>query len=95
MMANSGSGNGSNNGSGGCDAENSGAGCNTGDLTPKSAAKLLNLPLETPLCPCLGLGIVRSIDTTTRMLYVLTPVPADVLKQANLLLKGSLRLPVS
>ncbi|RVW35584.1 Polynucleotide 5'-hydroxyl-kinase NOL9 [Vitis vinifera] len=31
------------------------------------------------LSPCIGLGIVRGIDTFKRLLYVLTPVPQSAL----------------
>lgn len=49
---------------------------------------------ETPLAPCVGLGIVRSVDVEKRVLYVLTPEPADVLKDVNVLVVGSLHLPM-
>ncbi|XP_045821356.1 polynucleotide 5'-hydroxyl-kinase NOL9-like isoform X2 [Trifolium pratense] len=42
---------------------------------------------------CLGLGIVRGIDTVKGMLYVITPVPYDSLKKVNLLLQGYIQIP--
>lgn len=49
---------------------------------------------ETPLAPCVGLGIVRSVDVQKRVLYVLTPEPIEVLRQVSVLVKGSLQLPM-
>ena len=49
---------------------------------------------ETPLAPCAGLGIVRSVDVENRVFYVLTPEPVDVLKEVNVLVMGSLQLPM-
>lgn len=49
---------------------------------------------ETPLAPCVGLGIVRSVDVQKRVLYVLTPEPLEVLRQVSVLVKGSLQLPM-
>ncbi|KAK2384945.1 polynucleotide 5'-hydroxyl-kinase NOL9 [Trifolium repens] len=42
---------------------------------------------------CLGLGIVRAIDTVKGILYVITPVPFDSLKKVNLLLQGYIQIP--
>ncbi|GAU30246.1 hypothetical protein TSUD_67990, partial [Trifolium subterraneum] len=42
---------------------------------------------------CLGLGIVRGIDTVKGVLYVITPVPYDSLKKVNLLLQGYIQIP--
>ncbi|XP_004504479.1 polynucleotide 5'-hydroxyl-kinase NOL9 [Cicer arietinum] len=42
---------------------------------------------------CLGLGIVRGIDTVKGMLYVITPVPFNALKKVNLLLQGYIQIP--
>ncbi|CAN0265017.1 unnamed protein product, partial [Hapterophycus canaliculatus] len=49
---------------------------------------------ETPLAPCVGLGIVRSVDVERRVLFVLTPEPSEVLKGVNVLVMGSLQLPM-
>lgn len=49
---------------------------------------------ETPLAPCVGLGVVRSVDVEKRVFYVLTPEPSGVLKDANVLVMGSLQLPM-
>ncbi|TKY50455.1 Polynucleotide 5'-hydroxyl-kinase NOL9 [Spatholobus suberectus] len=42
---------------------------------------------------CLGLGIVRSIDTVKGVLYVITPVPHSSLEKVNLLLQGYIQIP--
>ncbi|CAK8578378.1 unnamed protein product [Lathyrus sativus] len=42
---------------------------------------------------CLGLGIVRAIDTVKGILYVITPLPFGSLKRVNLLLQGYIQIP--
>ncbi|KAL2639450.1 hypothetical protein AAZV13_06G171300 [Glycine max] len=42
---------------------------------------------------CLGLGIVRGIDTVKGVLYVITPVPHSSLERVNLLLQGYIQIP--
>ncbi|KAL3945480.1 MAG: hypothetical protein SGBAC_000451 [Bacillariaceae sp.] len=44
---------------------------------------------------CLGLGLVRSIDWKSELLYVLTPVEASALPQVDTLVGGNLPLPLS
>ncbi|CAL1538995.1 unnamed protein product [Lymnaea stagnalis] len=54
------------------------------------------LPLtfdDMPICSCLGLGIVRGIDTAKGLLYIVTPLPKVSLRKMNTILKGSLTLP--
>ncbi|GKY90450.1 hypothetical protein MPSEU_000018800 [Mayamaea pseudoterrestris] len=51
-------------------------------------------PLPASLLPCFGLGIVRSIDRTKRVLYVLTPIPLHCLNRVNVLVIGSIFLPL-
>jgi polynucleotide 5'-hydroxyl-kinase GRC3/NOL9 len=43
----------------------------------------------THLLPCVGLGIVRSIDLVGRRFYILTPVPIQELKRVNVLVRAS------
>ncbi|KAL3528280.1 hypothetical protein ACH5RR_007602 [Cinchona calisaya] len=45
------------------------------------------------LCPCIGLGIVRGIDTLKNVLYLITPVPPDSLEKVDLLLQGFIQFP--
>lgn len=41
------------------------------------------------------IGIVRNIDPVNRLLYVLTPLSLDTLRQVNTLLKGNLEIPAA
>lgn len=45
--------------------------------------------------PCLGLGIVRSIDASSNMLYILTPLDTTTVQRVTHLLVGKLELPSS
>ncbi|KAH6758392.1 Pre-mRNA cleavage complex II protein family [Perilla frutescens var. frutescens] len=47
------------------------------------------------LPPCVGLGIVRSIDTFKGLLHVITPVPPHILEDVDLLLQGFVQIPTS
>ncbi|KAJ0438557.1 putative polynucleotide 5'-hydroxyl-kinase [Helianthus annuus] len=42
---------------------------------------------------CVGLGIVRGIDTWRRVLYIITPVPSNVLEEVDVLLQGFIQIP--
>ncbi|CAH2073140.1 unnamed protein product [Thlaspi arvense] len=42
---------------------------------------------------CVGLGIVRGIDTERGILYVITPVAENVVEKVDLLLQGHIQLP--
>ncbi|CAM8919212.1 unnamed protein product [Rhodiola kirilowii] len=42
---------------------------------------------------CVGLGIVRSIDTIKQLLYVLTPLPPSMVGKVDLLLQGFIQIP--
>ncbi|KAL5544314.1 hypothetical protein UlMin_008098 [Ulmus minor] len=46
-----------------------------------------NLPL------CVGLGIVRGIDTFKGVLYIITPVPPSTLEKVDLFLQGFVQIP--
>lgn len=48
---------------------------------------------EKPL-RCVGLGLVRSIDRTREVFYVLTPVASDLLQDVNVLIGCTMDLPV-
>lgn len=41
------------------------------------------------------LGIVRNVDPTRQVLYVLTPLSLEVLQRVNTLLKGNLEIPAA
>ncbi|KAI4336066.1 hypothetical protein L6164_014642 [Bauhinia variegata] len=42
---------------------------------------------------CVGLGLVRGIDTFKGVLYVITPVPQSSLEKVNLLMQGFIQIP--
>lgn len=42
---------------------------------------------------CVGLGIVRAVDTFKGMLYIITPVPHNSLVKVDVLLQGFVRIP--
>ncbi|KAJ9163683.1 hypothetical protein P3X46_023324 [Hevea brasiliensis] len=42
---------------------------------------------------CVGLGIVRGIDTSKGLLYMITPVPPNILEKVDLLLQGFIQIP--
>ncbi|XP_012080165.1 polynucleotide 5'-hydroxyl-kinase NOL9 isoform X2 [Jatropha curcas] len=42
---------------------------------------------------CVGLGIVRGIDTFKGLLYIITPVPPSILEKVDLLLQGLIQIP--
>ncbi|XP_041997864.1 polynucleotide 5'-hydroxyl-kinase NOL9-like [Salvia splendens] len=44
---------------------------------------------------CVGLGIVRAVDTFKGVLYVITPVPPHILEDVDLLLQGFIQIPIS
>ncbi|XP_055882982.1 polynucleotide 5'-hydroxyl-kinase NOL9-like [Biomphalaria glabrata] len=48
---------------------------------------------EMPVCTCLGLGIVRGIDISRELLYIVTTLPKIVFRKTNTILKGNLTLP--
>ncbi|KAL8558200.1 hypothetical protein ACOMHN_036289 [Nucella lapillus] len=48
---------------------------------------------NTPVCECLGYGVVRTVDHKTQSLRVVTALSADRLAQVNTLLKGSITIP--
>ncbi|ETV67785.1 hypothetical protein, variant [Aphanomyces astaci] len=48
--------------------------------------------LDNPMVPCVGHGIVRSIDVERREFHILTPVPFEILQHVNLLVRGHISL---
>ncbi|KAI3943925.1 hypothetical protein MKW92_025848 [Papaver armeniacum] len=56
-----------------------------------SSAKSSDSEHETPWC--VGLGIVRGIDVSKGIFYVLTPVPLSILEKVDLFLQGLLQIP--
>lgn len=52
-------------------------------------------PAKSQYCMpwCVGLGIVRGIDASKGLLYVITPVPHSSLRRVDLLLQGYIEIP--
>ncbi|XP_061458096.1 polynucleotide 5'-hydroxyl-kinase NOL9 isoform X2 [Rhineura floridana] len=48
---------------------------------------------QTPICNCLGFGIVRGVDTDKKLYYILTPVAPENLRLVNCLLIGNITVP--
>ncbi|XP_035377210.1 polynucleotide 5'-hydroxyl-kinase NOL9 [Electrophorus electricus] len=48
---------------------------------------------QTPVCPCVGLGVLRGVDMARGLYFLVTPVPPAVLRQVNCLLLGEVTLP--
>ncbi|XP_054031784.1 polynucleotide 5'-hydroxyl-kinase NOL9 isoform X1 [Dryobates pubescens] len=48
---------------------------------------------QTPVCDCLGFGIVRGVDVERKLYLVLTPAPPEQLRLVNCLLLGSIAIP--
>ncbi len=54
------------------------------------------LPLilyQIPVGPCLGYGVVQSIDMVEKVFYVMTPTPPEDLQKVNTLLQAKLDYP--
>ena len=49
---------------------------------------------EEPPHRCVGLGLVRSIDRARRLFYILTPVDRERLKDVNVLVGGTVDVPI-
>ncbi|NXX11763.1 NOL9 kinase, partial [Podargus strigoides] len=48
---------------------------------------------QTPVCDCLGFGIVRGVEMEKKLYYVLTPVLPEKLRLVNCLLLGNIAVP--
>lgn len=48
---------------------------------------------HNPASTCIGLGVVRAIDADRRLLYVLTPVDANVLHSCSVVARGNVDIP--
>ncbi|KAM4609660.1 polynucleotide 5'-hydroxyl-kinase NOL9 [Polymixia lowei] len=48
---------------------------------------------QTPICPCVGFGVLRGIDMARGLYFLLTPVDPSVLRKVNCLLLGAITLP--
>ncbi|XP_037334905.2 polynucleotide 5'-hydroxyl-kinase NOL9 [Pungitius pungitius] len=59
-------------------------------VSSKGGAVLLS---QTPICPCVGFGVLRGIDMARGLYFLLTPVDPSVLRKVNCLLLGAISLP--
>ncbi|KAM5141106.1 polynucleotide 5'-hydroxyl-kinase NOL9 [Mantella aurantiaca] len=50
---------------------------------------------QTPICDCLGFGIIRGINMMKKVYLILTPVAPEALRLVNCLLIGNISLPHS
>lgn len=64
--------------------------CLSEKVTSRGGPVLLS---QAPICPCVGLGVLRGIDMARGLYYVLTPVDPSVLRKVNCLLLGAISLP--
>lgn len=48
---------------------------------------------QTPICQCVGLGVLRGVDMGRGLYFLVTPVSPSVLKHVNCLLLGEISLP--
>ncbi|XP_062603476.1 polynucleotide 5'-hydroxyl-kinase NOL9-like [Saccostrea cucullata] len=48
---------------------------------------------STPVCLCIGFGMVRSIDTVKKMIYITTPLSLVDLVHVNTIIRGSSNIP--
>uniref|UniRef100_A0A1A8PTH5 Polynucleotide 5'-hydroxyl-kinase NOL9 n=2 Tax=Nothobranchius rachovii TaxID=451742 RepID=A0A1A8PTH5_9TELE len=48
---------------------------------------------QAPVCPCVGFGVLRGIDTARGLYFLLTPVDPSTLRKVNCLLLGAISLP--
>ncbi|KAF4096671.1 hypothetical protein G5714_022640 [Onychostoma macrolepis] len=48
---------------------------------------------QTPICQCVGLGVLRGVDMARGLYFLLTPVSPSVLRHVNCLLLGEITLP--
>ncbi|KAJ8265595.1 hypothetical protein COCON_G00146940 [Conger conger] len=48
---------------------------------------------HTPVCPCVGFGVLRGVDSARGLYFLVTPVAPSVLRQVNCLLMGGVNLP--
>ncbi|CAI5782667.1 CLP1_P domain-containing protein [Podarcis lilfordi] len=66
--------------------------CQVPDQVPCNADGPVLL-MHTPICNCLGFGIVRGVDTDKKLYHILTPVAPQNLRFVNCLLIGSIPIP--
>ncbi|XP_057951921.1 polynucleotide 5'-hydroxyl-kinase NOL9-like isoform X2 [Malania oleifera] len=67
------------------------------EICQSSKATIIGLAISSDdaehLPECVGLGIVRGIDTFRQLLYVISPVPQSTLEKVDLILQGLIQIP--
>ncbi|XP_051962127.1 polynucleotide 5'-hydroxyl-kinase NOL9-like [Xyrauchen texanus] len=48
---------------------------------------------QTPICQCVGLGVLRGVDMAQGLYFLITPLSPSVLRHVNCLLLGEITLP--
>ncbi|KAI3513435.1 hypothetical protein L1887_20769 [Cichorium endivia] len=57
-------------------------------------ATIVGLAVSSENLPhCVGLGIVRGVDTLRHVVYIITPVPQHILEDVDVLLQGFIQIP--
>ena len=64
--------------------------CCSGPLTERKADESTT---ADACLPCMGLGLIRSIDRVRRYFYILTPVPMVILQSVDVIVGGSIQVP--
>ncbi|KAM3921042.1 polynucleotide 5'-hydroxyl-kinase NOL9 [Leptodactylus fuscus] len=50
---------------------------------------------QTPICDCLGFGIIRGVNMEKKVYHILSPLPPETLRLVNCLLIGNISIPHS
>ncbi|XP_033123660.1 polynucleotide 5'-hydroxyl-kinase NOL9-like [Anneissia japonica] len=53
----------------------------------------LRILSSSPICECIGIGVIRGIDPVNEVFYILTPVAEQQLHNVNLLMGGTIPVP--
>ena len=68
--------------------------CYESDINDSSKIVNCNAGNGVPILPCAGLGILRSIDLSRRIFYVLTPIDPQLLSSVTSFVGGNIGLPL-
>ena len=50
---------------------------------------------EPPVCPCIGMGIVRGVDVKNNIAYIVSDLSLSEIEKVNCVIRGDLVLPES
>ncbi|PWA81216.1 polynucleotide 5'-hydroxyl-kinase NOL9 [Artemisia annua] len=68
-------------------------GTETKNTTSKIVGLAVNSSSSEDLPCCIGLGILKGEDTSKDVLYLITPIPENIVKKVDLLLHGLIKIP--